>query len=83
MSLKMLNVFLHHDGVKLSIGRLAYKERVIYFEYDKSFLQSDIQISPYKLPLKPGVHICQERLFDGLFGVFADSLPDGWLEIAA
>ena len=78
MKLKMLNVFLHHDGVKLSVGRLAYKERVIYFEYDKSFLQSDIQISPYKLPLKPGVHICQERLFDGLFGVFADSLPDGW-----
>jgi serine/threonine-protein kinase HipA len=28
--------------------------------------------------LKSGVHICEDSVFDGLFGLFSDSLPDGW-----
>ena len=78
MSIKTLNVHLHHNNKKLHAGRIALKERTIYFEYDKEFLKSGIQLSPYKLPLKKGVHICDDRVFDGLFGVFSDSLPDGW-----
>lgn len=78
MSIKTVNVFLYQNDSKLSVGKLAYKERVIYFEYDKEFLKSAIELSPYKLPLKSGVHVCEDRLFEGLFGVFADSMPDGW-----
>jgi len=57
MSIKIVNVFLHQNNSKLSVGKLAYKERVIYFEYDKEFLMSGIELSPYKVPLKSGVHL--------------------------
>lgn len=63
---------------RLTLGTLALKDRRILFEYDPSFLETQLSISPYKLPLKPGVAVCTDYLFDGLFGVFADSLPDGW-----
>ena len=60
------------------LGTLATKDNKIYFEYDKEFLKSGIEISPYKLPLKSGVFRCDDNTFEGLWGVFADSLPDGW-----
>ncbi len=78
MNIKTLNVFLNHNDKKLSVGRLAYKDGVIYFEYDNDFLNSNIQLSPYKLPLRAGVFVCDDNVFEGLFGLFGDSLPDGW-----
>ncbi|HEY3738454.1 MAG TPA: type II toxin-antitoxin system HipA family toxin [Bryobacteraceae bacterium] len=60
------------------MGRLALRERRILFEYDSAFIASGIEISPLKLPLRPGVFIAPDMMFDGLFGVFNDSLPDGW-----
>ncbi|MDY0326885.1 MAG: type II toxin-antitoxin system HipA family toxin [Arcobacteraceae bacterium] len=78
MSTKSVNVYFNNKFNKHLVGKLVYKDKTIYFEYDKSFLQKGIELSPYKLPLKSGVHICDDRVFDGLFGVFADSLPDGW-----
>ena len=54
------------------------KLEVFLNSYDKSFLATGIEISPYKLPLKSGVMVCDDDLFEGLFGVFSDSLPDGW-----
>jgi len=60
------------------VGRLASRERRILFEYDPAFVASGIEISPFELPLKTGVMEPRRDLFDGLFGVFADSLPDGW-----
>ncbi|MEA2047160.1 MAG: type II toxin-antitoxin system HipA family toxin [Campylobacterota bacterium] len=63
---------------KQKLGTLAQKDKKIYFEYDKEFLKTGIQISPYKLPLKAGVQRCDDNTFEGLWGVFSDSLPDGW-----
>ncbi len=63
---------------KQKVGTLAIKDRKIYFEYDKEFLKTGIEISPYKLPLKEGLHVCNDDTFEGLWGVFNDSLPDGW-----
>ncbi len=60
------------------VGRLALKDRRILFEYDPAFIGSGIEISPIKLQLKPGVFTCPDMIFDGLYGVFNDSLPDGW-----
>ena len=63
---------------KQKVGTLAIKDRKIYFEYDKDFLKTGIELSPYKLPLKEGLFRCDDDTFDGLWGVFNDSLPDGW-----
>lgn len=76
---KLLNVLLDFgDRPALSVGRLALDSEKVYFEYDPSFLSSGLQISPYKLPLKSGTIAFDRQLFDGLPGVFNDSLPDGW-----
>lgn len=72
-----INVYLHTTQ-KQKIGTLAIKDQKIYFEYDKAFLKTGLQLSPYKLPLKPGVFRCDDDVFEGLWGLFADSLPDGW-----
>lgn len=63
---------------KVSMGRLALKDRRIFFEYNAAFLKTGLNLSPFKLPLKPGVIVSEDPVFDGLFGVFNDSLPDGW-----
>src|SRR5437870_10969818 len=74
----LIYVYLHTTNEKKLVGRLAAKDRRFYFEYDPSFLQTGMQLSPFKLPLKPGVIVCDTPLFEGIFGVFNDSLPDGW-----
>ncbi|MGM0518058.1 MAG: type II toxin-antitoxin system HipA family toxin [Campylobacterota bacterium] len=78
MSNKLVNVFYNKAHEKLKVGRLVLNNRKIYFEYDKDFLNTGIELSPYKLPLKSGVFTDYDNIFDGLFGLFADSLPDGW-----
>ena len=60
------------------VGRLAIRDRHIYFEYDSSFIERGIEISPLRLPLQSGVQRFENDLFEGLPGVFNDSLPDGW-----
>ncbi len=77
-AIELLNVFLNYDGEKIPVGRLALKNRRIYFEYNDDFIAKNIPLSPFQLPLKSGVVTCDDMIFDGLFGVFNDSLPDGW-----
>lgn len=60
------------------VGRLAIRDRIIYFEYDDAFIQQGIEISPLRLPLQRGLIELPQRPFEGLAGVFSDSLPDGW-----
>ena len=73
-----LNVFLNSYGVRREVGILSEEDHRIFFEYAPEFLASGIEISPFKLPLKSGIFEDEKRTFDGLFGVFNDSLPDGW-----
>jgi serine/threonine-protein kinase HipA len=60
------------------VGRIALKQRQILFEYDATFLGSKLELSPFHLRLTPDVVVGQSAVFDGLMGVFEDSLPDGW-----
>lgn len=62
----------------MPVGRLASRDYKTYFEYDASFLKRGLEISPLRLPLKPGLSSFDYTLFEGLPGVFNDSLPDGW-----
>ena len=75
---ELLTVCLDARNQRRKVGRLAFKDRQVLFEYDASFIASEIEISPIKLPLRLGVSIADTTIFDGLFGVFNDSLPDGW-----
>jgi len=74
---ELLTVYLD-AGARRKVGRLALRGRQILFEYDAAFIASGVEISPIKLPLRAGVFTPAETIFDGLYGVFNDSLPDGW-----
>lgn len=65
-------------GNTLTVGRLAEQDRRIYFEYDDAFLDTGIELSPFKLPAQPGLIEHADHAFGPLPGVFDDSLPDGW-----
>ncbi len=72
---KYLKVF-YND---ILVGTLAKTpDRVIAFEYDLDWLNNGFSISPFSLPLIKKVFIPKYDPFGGLFGVFNDSLPDGW-----
>lgn len=73
-----LNVFFHAYGKRRFVGILAEDNRRIFFEYSPEFIQSGIELSPFQLPLGGGVYEDRKQTFDGLFGLFNDSLPDGW-----
>lgn len=73
--INMLEVY-YHDRL---VGTMAlYKNSLAAFEYDKDWLIDGFSISPFSLPLRKGVFVPEIDPFNGIFGVFADSLPDGW-----
>ncbi|MDP2315339.1 MAG: type II toxin-antitoxin system HipA family toxin [Pseudomonadota bacterium] len=74
----LLHVSLRLGAAERAVGRLARVDRRILFEFDPGFLAAPLPLSPAHLPVAPGVHEEKRRVFDGLFGVFDDSLPDGW-----
>ena len=70
-----LKIFYHNRKV----GTMAlYKNLYAAFEYDPDWLADGFSISPFSLPLEKKVFIPSIDPFDGIFGVFNDSLPDGW-----
>ena len=73
-----IKVGLNFGSEIQSLGRMAERNGIIYFEYDEDFLQNGVEISPFKLPLRNGVVQLPSEPFEGLAGVFSDSLPDGW-----
>lgn len=61
------------------VGTLALTlDHKAAFAYDEAWIENGFSISPFSLPLKKQVFIPAKDHFDGLFGVFADSLPDAW-----
>ncbi len=74
----LVYVYYQSSQEKQLMGRLLLKNRKIFFEYDAAFIKTGLELSPFKLPLKAGVIESNDRTFEGLFGVFNDSLPDGW-----
>lgn len=53
-------------------------ERKAAFEYADEWLENGFSISPFSLPLEKKVCVPVKNYFNGLWGVFADSLPDAW-----
>jgi len=61
------------------VGTMApYQKYMTAFEYTADWLRNGFSISPFSLPLIPGIKIAKAIPFNGLFGIFMDSLPDGW-----
>ena len=65
-------------GQQVGTLSLTPDNRLNVFAYDKSWIDNGFSISPLELPLKPGVLIAKPKPFYGNFGIFEDSLPDGY-----
>ena len=75
LTIKKLNVYYR----KKLVGFLAEtSEKKFGFQYDETWLTKGFSISPLSLPLQPKIFYASSIHFEGLFGVFYDSLPDGW-----
>ena len=71
--MEKLNVLINNKVV----GYITKYNKYL-FEYDDLWLRNGFSISPFSLPLKKGVFIPNSQVFNGFFGVFADSMPDSW-----
>ncbi len=76
--LKKIIVSIELNEEEIELGELVSDDKRIYFKYYSSFIKRGLEISPVKLKSDDTIHHANETPFDGLFGVFADSLPDGW-----
>ena len=73
-----ISVSICFDLAEIKVGELVSDNKRIYFKYDTDFIELGINISPFKLPINSKIQVADQLPFDGLFGVFADSLPEGW-----
>jgi len=76
--IEQLEVYLRFTDTPITVGQMVSDNSTIFFKYDTTFLEKGIEISPFKLKLSNAILTPETPIFDGLFGVFNDSLPDGW-----
>lgn len=75
---KKIFVSIFLGGKEKEVGELVSEGRNIYFKYNVDFIRSGLEISPVKLKAAGNIFSAEPTPFEGLFGVFSDSLPDGW-----
>lgn len=76
--IKKLKVSVNFGNDDIQVGEMVLSESKIWFKYDTDFITREIELSPFKLPLGNKIYTAESYPFDGLFGLFNDSLPDGW-----
>ncbi|RFC54177.1 type II toxin-antitoxin system HipA family toxin [Brumimicrobium aurantiacum] len=73
-----LDVFLQFNREEELVGQLVLVDRKIVFKYSDTYLKTGNNLSPNQLKFNNTPQFAQQNPFNGLFGVFADSLPDAW-----
>lgn len=68
------------SGIKVGALALTNDNRVA-FQYTDEWVEKGFSINPFKLPLSKQLFYANSPHFKGLFGVFADSLPDSYGEL--
>ena len=67
----------YHDRLVGTLS-LTPDNKLCAFEYAPSWLAEGFSISPLELPLRQGLFLAKPSPFYGNFGIFEDSLPDGY-----
>ena len=75
---KIETLLVKYHQANVGTLSLSVDNKLCAFEYDKEWLADGFSISPLELPLKPGVFLAKPTPFGGNFGIFEDSLPDGY-----
>ena len=66
------------DGERVFAGELAQNRQGVFFRYDPEYLTHRPGLSLFDPPEDTALHRAKDGPHDGLHGIFADSLPDGW-----
>ena len=67
-----------YHGEIVGVISLTPDDKRLAFEYDPRWLAEGFSISPLELPLKTGLFLAKPTPLYGDFGIFEDSLPDGY-----
>ena len=67
-----------YHGEIVGVISLTPDDKCLAFEYDPRWLAEGFSISPLELPLKTGLFLAKPTTLYGDFGIFEDSLPDGY-----
>ncbi len=65
-------------GQELLVGTLAQNKQGVYFQYEQSYLNDQSNLSPFVMQHDQALQQAPLQPHNGLHGVFADALPDGW-----
>ena len=71
-------IFVENERAQFKVGQLIEVKEGVFFEYDEEFIDKGFELSPFFLPLKSGAFEHTDREFGPIWGLFDDSLPDGW-----
>jgi len=75
---KVDRLTVKYHGKVVGVTSLTPDDRRLAFEYDPRWLAEGFSISPLELPLKAGLFLAKPTSLHGNFGIFEDSLPDGY-----
>lgn len=75
---KIDRLTVKYHGEIVGVISLTPDDKRLVFEYDPRWLAEGFSISPLELPLKTGLFLAKPAPLHGDFGIFEDSLPDGY-----
>lgn len=77
--IRQLNVWRTlSTGENTPVGVLAQNKQGVFFQYDERYLARYGNLSPFRLKENASIQAAPQQPHNGLHGVFADCLPDGW-----
>lgn len=75
---KKIDVLIRFSTEDIPVGQLVQDGKAVLFKYHPNYLLQGFNISPKKIRFDDSIQATSFSPFQGLFGVFADSLPDAW-----
>ena len=75
---KIDKLMVRYHGEVVGVISLTPDDKRLAFEYDPHWIADGFSISPLELPLKTGLFLAKPTPLYGNFGIFEDSLPDGY-----
>lgn len=78
--MRMIDIHLNQNLKDSSLVGTLVETRMnkFFFEYNQVFLDSGLNLSPFKIKFSKGIQENTDNYPRQSFGLFDDSLPDGW-----
>lgn len=84
-SIEKIQVWLNLEGKRILVGDIQCHQNQFFFKLSDSYLSmfeafesNQLLLSPFKMLHTSEIQVLPASPFEGLSGLFSDSLPDGW-----